>query len=76
MSATKRGAPNQTIGAGRNTQAGWAKGQLPVAMQNQQTRGQQQTSNSQYGKGTAAGMRQNSQNKGREMAGQAFGIPS
>ena len=74
-SATKRRptmqATNQMPG-GRQTQAaGWAKGQLPVAMQQQQA---QKTSNSMYGQGAV--IRQGSQNQKRAQAGQAFGIPS
>jgi len=51
--------------------AGWAKGQLPVAMQQQKPG---QTSNSAYGQGT--GVRNNSQTRGRHESGQPFGIPT
>jgi len=73
LSASKK-KPTTGVAAaplvGRNTTAGWAKGQLPVAMQ--PTGGQ--TSNQQYGR--EALVRQGSTNQTRQQAGQAFGIPS
>ena len=72
-SATKRKPPGN-VGYGRNTQAaGWANGQLPVAMQ-QQMANQNATSNGAYGRG--APQRQVSQGNRRAAAGQPFGAPS
>ena len=65
------------LNAQRHTQAaGWAKGQLPVAMQQKMKdeNNMKQTSNSHYGTGIQN--RQTSQNQRRAAAGAPFGMPS